>query len=169
MPRVSDITPAVAILSTATRDAIDALGTLENSTAVVTVGQTQLWRCQSATDGDTLSLRDAQALDRAGAGRGGPFILRAYAQLLNHIAIPLPDVRADHPGEITDKLIEMVGEFGDLSRTVTAAEADEEWRRREAQRALDDLDEIFRLGGEMRALLMAIAHPAVTAPATVTA
>lgn len=148
----------VAILSAATRDAIEASGGLENAARVTRAGRSQLSRCQCAHEDDTLSTRDALALDDVTLGRGGPHILRAYAGLLNHIVIPMP-AAPDDPHDIAAQVMRIGAELGDLSRAVADALADGAVDRREAVHGLDQIDDLMTAASALRATFFGIAYP----------
>jgi len=162
MARADEITPQVAMLSQATRRAIEAIGGLENAAQVTSRSTSQLGRCQSANDGDTLSLRDAVALDDATAGRGGPHILRQIARMLGHEVIAIPTAPSDRE-EIKAQLMAVMTEVGDVSSEVIEAERDGVWTASEALRALDRTDGLLSAVTAMRGLFFALAYPAAQA------
>lgn len=158
MRRRDEITPRVAILSSASRDAIEAIGGLENAERVTTARRSQLSRCQSTNDGDTLSLRDAIALDEATLARGGPHILQKMALLLGHVAIPVPTAPTDHE-EIQAQIMTIAADLGDVSREAIEAERDGIWEPKEALRALARADELLAATAAMRSMLFNLAYP----------
>lgn len=153
----------VAILSAATRQAVEAMGSLDLAAQVTRAGRTQLGRCQSEHEDDTISLRDAEALDRAVLGRGGPFILPVLARLLNHVAIPMPEAPDDHD-VVTHQLMVVTGELGDLSRTIVEALRDGRICAREARTAIERTDELLTAASALRVLFYGIAWPETSAP-----
>lgn len=151
------VTPRIAILKRATRAAVEAVGGLELAAGEISIGKSQLGRCQSINDGDTLSLRDALALDEITLGAGGPFILRAMGRLLGHAVVALPDVE-DSAG-IAMSMIDLTAQLGDLSHAIADALGDGTVSRGEAQRALQELHEMLEAGARLSLLLSALAYP----------
>lgn len=158
MARPSDITPQAAMLSQAARRAIEAIGGLENAAQVTSRSTSQLSRCQSANEDDTLSLRDAFALDDATTGRGGPHILRQLARMLGHEVIAIPTTPSDRE-EVKAQLMAVMTEVGDVSAEVIEAERDGVWTQAEARRALARTDELLSAVSAMRSLFTALAYP----------
>ncbi len=157
MPRKAENTPRIAILKRATRDAVEAIGGLDLASGETAIGRSQLGRCQSRTETDTLSLRDAITLDELSMSRGGPFLLTAYARLLNHAVVELPDVEIA-TADLATSVVNLAVELGDLSRCISEAMADGKVEEKEARRALDELHQLNQLSARLRLQLIALAN-----------
>ncbi|HEX7856113.1 MAG TPA: phage regulatory CII family protein [Sphingobium sp.] len=149
------ISPRLAIIKRSTREAIEAAGGLEVVAQVTNAGRSQLSRCQSQNEVDTLSLRDALALDELTLGRGGPFIATAMARLLNQVLVELPDGEAalDH---VMTGVVRLSAELGHLATCVSESLADGKFEPKEAITALDEVHHINKVTAELRLLLIAI-------------
>lgn len=155
MASKADITPRVAILKVATKSAIEAMRSLELASAATDVKKSQLSRCSSQNEADTLSLRDAVALDEATMALGGPFIVRAMARVLNCAVVELPDVEMPAT-DLATTVVRLSAELGDLSRCIAEALADGKVTPREASRALDEVHHINQVSAQLRLRLIAI-------------
>jgi hypothetical protein len=152
------ITAGVSSLKRATREAIEAAGGLDSAEKDTRAGRSQLSRCQSQNDDDTLSLRDALALDEITLARGGPFILKALAKRLNHAVVELPDFSGDGTG-LAESVMTLAAELGDVSRKISKVLADGKVSPAEAQAVLDELYEHDQASAALRLRLEAIARP----------
>jgi hypothetical protein len=153
-----NITPGVASLNRATREAIEAAGGLDVAARETAVGKSQLSRCQSQHDDDTLSTRDALTLDEITAARGGPFILKAFARQLNYAVVQLPDFSGDGSG-LAESVMVLAAELGDVSRKISIVLSDGDCSPAEAQAVLDELYEHDQASAALRVRLEAIARP----------
>lgn len=155
MANKGSVTPRLAIVKRATREAIEAAGGLDVVAQATSAGRSQLSRASSQNEGDTLSLRDALVLDELTLGRGGPFIVKAMARLQNHALVDLPegDVAV---GDLATMVVSLSAELGDLSRCIAEALADNKVTPKEAVRALDELHHINQVSARLRLLLIAL-------------
>jgi hypothetical protein len=123
---------------------------------VTTARRSQLSRCQSGHEGDTLSLRDAEALDSAGVNRGGPHILRTLASLLDHVIIPIPPAAAGHD-EISAMLMAVTIELGDVATEIRDARGDGQITPREAMAVIAQVDDLLAAGASLRGMMQPLA------------
>jgi hypothetical protein len=103
----------------AVRRAIAAAGGQIDCALETRAGRSQLQRCASANDTDSLTLRDAHTIDSIGAHVDGhPFIARTMARLQGYGLHVLPEARAgsghwwDHCGALTMEAGEIVAKIG---------------------------------------------------------
>lgn len=112
------------ILKRATSSAIDAAGGQVKAAGQTVAGRSQLQRCASPNDADSITLRDALTIDAIGVQvQGHPFIARALAGLLGFglYRLPAEDPRA------ADWLAQMgalSGEAGEIIAKMSVALAD---------------------------------------------
>jgi hypothetical protein len=108
-------------LALATKRAIEAAGGLERCTEETPVGRSQLSRCCSVNDRDSITIRDAVTIDLLGQRmEGHPFIVRALCRQLGGVFVQLPEPQDDADG-LTLTVVELAGELGDLSDSVRGA------------------------------------------------
>ncbi len=144
-------TPGVASLKRATREAIEAAGGLDVAQRETRARKSQLGRCQSQHHDDTLSLRDALALDEITLARGGPFILHALARALEHEAVTKCEAMASGEG-LAAAVVCLSARLGDVSTCVVEALADGTVTRKERVGIMDALNrmEQFSVGLRMQ-------------------
>lgn len=155
MSAAATISPRLALVKRATREAIEACGGLDVVGQATRAGKSQLSRCSSQNDGDTLSLRDALAVDELSLGRGGPFIVKAMARALNHALVDLPEGEVA-AGDLATAVVTLSAELGDLSRCIADALKDRKVTPKEAVRALDELHHINQVTAQLRLMLIAL-------------
>jgi len=120
MPR-GDISSGEKALALATRRAVEAAGGLERCADETSVGKSQLQRCGSVHERDSITIRDAVTIDLLGQRvEGQPFILRAYCRQLGGVFVLLPEPQDDADG-LTLSVVELAGELGDLSDSIRSA------------------------------------------------
>lgn len=120
MPR-GDIATGEKALALATKRAIEAAGGLERCADETSIRKSQLSRCSSVHEPDSITTRDAITIDLLGARvEGQPFILRAYCRQLGGVFVPLPEPQDDANG-LTLSVVELAGDLGDLSDSIRAA------------------------------------------------
>lgn len=116
-----DISSGEKALALATKRAIEAAGGLEPCTDETMVGRSQLSRCGSVNDRDSITIRDAVTIDLLGQRmEGHPFIVRALCRQLGGVFVQLPEPQDDADG-LTLTVVELAGELGDLSDSVRGA------------------------------------------------
>lgn len=127
MPR-GDIATGEKALALATKRAIEAAGGLERCADETSIKKSQLSRCSSVNEPDSITIRDAITIDLLGTRvEGQPFILRAYCRQLGGVFVPMPEPQDDANG-LTLSVVELAGELGDLSdsiRTAISAQGDQ--------------------------------------------
>lgn len=135
------------------REAIHANGGIEGAAATVekSASLTGLWNNLSKPD--LPSLADARMLDETAIAQGKrPAILARYAAELGHVAIRLPDggLGGDR---LTDALVEVSAEFGDVANSVRDATMDGVIDKGERQAIIDAIDDAQAALARMRALV----------------
>lgn len=116
-----DISSGEKALALATKRAIEAAGGLDRCADETTPGRSQLSRCASVNERDSLTIRDAVTIDQIGQRSDGhPFIIRAMCRQLGGVFVGLPEGDGDSSG-LTLSVVELAGELGDLSDSVRAA------------------------------------------------
>lgn len=119
-----DISSGEKALALATKRAIEGAGGLDRCTDETAVGRSQLSRCGSVNDRDSISIRDAVTIDLLGQRQEGhPFIVRALCRQLGGVFVQLPEPQDDTDG-LTLTVVELAGELGDLSDSVRSALCD---------------------------------------------
>ncbi|CAD7335347.1 hypothetical protein FIV32_02250 [Sphingomonadales bacterium 58] len=120
MPR-GDIATGEKALALATKRAIEAAGGLERCAEETSVKKSQLSRCSSVNEPDSITIRDAVTIDLLGTRvEGQPFILRAYCRQMGGVFVPMPEAQDDANG-LTLSVVELAGELGDLSNNIRTA------------------------------------------------
>ena len=120
MPQ-GDITSGEKALALATKRAIEAAGGLERCAEETAVRKSQLSRCSSVNEPDSITTRDAVTVDLLGSRvEGHPFILRAMCRQLGGVFVPMPEPQDDANG-LTLTVVELAGELGDLSDSIRSA------------------------------------------------
>jgi len=116
-----DISSGEKALALATKRAIEAAGGLDPCAAETAIGRSQLSRCGSVNERDSISIRDAVTIDLLGQRSDGhPFIVRALCRQVGGVFVPLPEPQDDADG-LTLSVVELAGELGDLSNSVRMA------------------------------------------------
>lgn len=115
------ITVDERILALATKRAIQAAGGLETCEREVVVSDTQLSRCCSPNQRDSITIRDAAVIDALAADEGGaPHILHALARVIgNFVVIRMPDATQDT--DLSSGVMELADELGDVSGAIRLA------------------------------------------------
>lgn len=116
-----DISSGEKALALATKRAVEAAGGLDRCADETAIGRSQLSRCGSVNDRDSISIRDAVTIDLIGQRSDGhPFIVRALCRQLGGVFVQLPEAQDDANG-LTLTVVELAGELGDLSDSVRSA------------------------------------------------
>lgn len=116
-----DISSGEKALALATKRAVEAAGGLDRCTDETPIGRSQLSRCGSVHERDSISIRDAVTIDLIGQRSDGhPFIVRAMCRQLGGVFVQLPEPQDDADG-LTLTVVELAGELGDLSDSVRSA------------------------------------------------
>lgn len=143
------------VMALATRRAIEAANGLAICSAETGKSTSQLSRCGSTEQIDSLSVRDAVTIDALGAGTlGAPFILNAMARRLGMVVIEGPGTLIEADG-IQASVLEITCELGDVCASIREALADGKWSIRELHDALAQVDELNAASAKLRAGLMA--------------
>lgn len=152
------------VLALATKRAIQAAGGLEVCERETGISDSQLSRCCSPNQRDSLTIRDAAVIEAIGFGKEGhPFILHALARIVGgHIVVRLPDVHHDEAGLVASTL-ELATELGDVSRAISEAMSSSsaggaDVTPAEAVAVLEHVDELDRASARLRQRLKAIAE-----------
>lgn len=149
MNTITPLTPSERALALATKKAITAADGLEFVAAEIGLSTTQLSRCNNPNYRDSITIRDAVQIEQLGNGN---HILRAMARQLGMLVIPVPSTSAD-PDGLTQTVIELAAEFGDVSRSIYAAVKDGKCDPSEASAALEQLDQMDEVSAKLRLLL----------------
>lgn len=116
-----DISSSEKALALATKRAVEAASGLERCAEETAIGRSQLSRCGSVNDRDSISIRDAVTIDLLGQrGEGHPFITRAMCRQLGGVFVPLPEAHGENDS-LPLTVVELAGELGDLSDSVRSA------------------------------------------------
>lgn len=144
-------------LALATRRAIEAAGGLEACAQVAAVAKSQLQRCTSPQHHDSITIRDAVAIESIGHGRPGhPHITLAMARAQGFVLIRLPQGEEDGDGLLMS-VVSMTKELGDVAERIADALADGVVSAREAQIALLELGDLEEMCAAMRVRLQRLA------------
>lgn len=145
------------VLAQATKDAVKAAGGLDVCQRETGKSDTQISRCCSPHQPDSISVRDATIIQAIGHGAPGhPHILRAQARLLGFVCVPLPEVAGDDQA-LLKTVAEMMAELGDVATEVAAALRDDGiCDAAEAKTVLAQLDDHDTVSARLRAQLNAI-------------
>lgn len=151
------------ILARATKSAIQAAGGLARCEGEVDVTDSQLSRCCSPYHRDSITIRDAAAIDAIGHGQPGhPHILRALARVIGgFVVIELPEA-IDDDSALVHSVLELSAELGDVSATIAASLRGDSAGgtkvvRDEAQLALEHLTHLDQASAKLRRKLERIA------------
>lgn len=137
-------------LSAATRVALKAAGGLKVGAAATGLSTTHLSRCACQHHSDSLTLRDAVAIDAHGLARKGRAVLLAtQAKLLGFVLVALPAAAEDGDG-LMRSVLELTQELGDVAAAVGAGVRDGQVDSDEARAVLEQLDDLDRASAELR-------------------
>ncbi|MDF0540810.1 hypothetical protein PX699_00510 [Sphingobium sp. H39-3-25] len=103
----------------ATRDAVEAAGGVDIVIRETGLGKSQVYRCMSVNEPDSLSERHADIVDSLRKA-GEPLILKARARLQGGVFVQLPDALGD-VNCIVAGVVELAGELGEVSDSVREA------------------------------------------------
>lgn len=154
-----DLTPDEQVLARATKQAIQAAGGLEVCERETGISDSQLSRCCSPNQRDSITIRDAVTIEQIGHGPSGhPHILRAYARILGFILIPRPEGPND-ANSLSLSVMTLTAELGDVAQAINDAFRDDgECSPGEALRALEQLSELDQASATLRLKLNTIAE-----------
>jgi hypothetical protein len=150
------------VLAAATRRAVHAAGGLEVCERETGLSDSHISRCCSPNHRDSITIRDAVALEAIGHGEAGhPHIVSAMARLVGGVFIMLPEATSDDRS-LQTSVIELSIELGDVSRAVSDAVAGTgaggaTVTPAEAAAALDHLADLDRASARLRHQLERIA------------
>ncbi len=157
------LSTAEQILAKATKSAIEAAGGLARCEGEVVISDSQLSRCCSPYLSDSITVRDAAAIDAIGHGQPGhPHILRALARVIGgFVVIELPEA-IDDDSALVHSVLELSSELGDVSATIAASLRGDSAGgakvvRDEAQAALEHLTHLDQASAKLRRKLERIA------------
>ena len=164
------ITTDERILALATKRAIQAAGGLETCEREVAVSDTQLSRCCSPNQRDSITIRDAAVIDALGSAESGaPHILQALARVIgNFVVIRMPDA-ADETS-VSAGVLELADELGDVSGAIRAAMRGDslggaDMVAAEAAIAIEHLNHLDQASANLRHRLQRIANGNTEQPA----
>jgi hypothetical protein len=157
------------VLAAATKRAVQAAGGLEICERETGVSDSHISRCCSPNHRDSITIRDAVALEAIGHGEAGhPHILHAMARIRGGVFIMLPEALVDDRS-LQMSVIELSSELGDVSRAVSDAVAGtgaggSAVLPAEAGMVLDRLADLDRASACLRHQLERIANGAPASP-----
>lgn len=138
------------VLALGTKNAVAAIGLIELEPHVG-ISRSQLSRCCSIDNVDSITIRDAAIVDSL--GDGGLHILRALAKVLGCVVVPLPE-GPDDPTGLQQSAMTLTVELGDVVASIRdALHGDGECDGVEAQRALRELDQLDTASAAIRVML----------------
>jgi len=144
-------------LARATKQAIQAAGGLEVCARETGISTSQLSRCCSPHERDSITVRDAATIEAIGHGHDGhPHILRAQARLLGFVLVALPEGPEDADG-LMRSMMTLTSELGAVAQAISEALRDQKFTPGEALRALAQLDEHDQASAVLRLQLQSIA------------
>lgn len=155
------------ILALATKRAIQAAGGLDVCARETGLSDTQLSRCCSPNQRDSITIRDVVAIEAINHGRvGHPHVLRAMARVIGGCAVVLL-VEEDSESEscLRSAAIELTKELGDFQGALLDAfransAGGEAMTSAEAAVAIEHLDDVDRVSGRLRHRLEHLARGA---------
>ena len=156
------ISPEEQRLALATKRAIQAAGGLEACAAETGLSTSQLSRCSSPHDRDSITIRDAVTIQAFAHGTAGhPHILLAMARQLGFVVLPVPEATDDGAG-LPQSVCEISVELGDVARAVQDALASQgpsgtAVAKSEAEAALQQVTELEIATARIRQKLERIA------------
>ena len=146
----------------AVRQAVEAAGGLEACAQVTAAGRSQLHRCTSPHHPDSITIRDAMAIESIGHGRPGhPHITRMMALAQGHVLIRLPDC-PDDPHGLMLTVVQMTKDMGDVAERIGdslahGSDGDEDVTGIEAMAALIELQDLEERCAVLRVTLRRLA------------
>jgi hypothetical protein len=149
-------------LAVATKRAIQAAGGLKVCAFETDLSDSQLSRASSATERDSLSIRNAVRVDQIGRGeQGHPHILSAMATIVGAVVIMLPEA-IDGSSSLQMGVVEIASEFGDVSRAIAeslsgTSAGGAAMTPREAEATLQQIADVERATAKLRHTLERIA------------
>lgn len=153
------------VLATATKHAIQAAGGLDVCERETGLSDTQLSRCCSPNRRDSITIRDAVAIEAINHGRDGhPHILRAMARVIGGCAVILLPEAEEAGGDcLRSGAIELTAELGDFQASLLDAfransAGGESMTPAEAAVAIERLDDVDRVSARLRHHLEHIAR-----------
>lgn len=154
-------------LKDATRSLQRSVGGVEEAARITGKGKSQHGRCQSAHDGDFLTVDDAARLEAvAPRDAAWPPLTRLLAELAGGVFLPLPDAAA-HDEPLALRVVRLAKELGDLAAATQDGLADGSLEAHELLRIRREGGELeVELAGLMRevdAMLAAAESPGVSA------
>ena len=150
-------------LAAATKRAVQAAGGLANCEKETGLSDSQISRCGSPNQRDSITIRDAVRIDAIGHGeQGHPHILIAMASILDCVVIPLPEPVTDDRC-LQMGVLDMSSELGDVSRAIadalsSSSSGGTEVTSIEAAAALEHIADMERATARMRHSLERIAR-----------
>lgn len=161
------LSPEEQVLALATKRAIQAAGGLEICERETGVSDSQLSRCCSPNQRDSITIRDAVTIESINHGRDGhPHILRAMARAIGGCAVVLL-VETDDEREtcLRSAAIELTVELGDFQGSLldafrASSAGGETMTPAEAALAIEHLDDVDRVSARLRHRLENIARGA---------
>ena len=158
MIRPDVLTADEQTLANATKRAIQAADGLEVCSRETGLSTSQLSRCCSPFQRDSLTLRDAVTIESISHGKDGhPHILNALARIMGGVFVPLPVGNTDHAG-LVQSVMDLTAELGDVAQSITSGLRDNEFTPGEAQVALEQLQDLDRASAALRMKLNAFAQ-----------
>jgi hypothetical protein len=136
------LSQAEQALALATKRAVQAAGGLQVCESETGTSDSQLSRCCSPRERDSITIRDAVTIDAIGhGGEGHPFILRALARQLGFVVVQLPSTEIDPQG-MNRAVTRIARELGHVANEITEAEADGLFEPHEAQAVLREIEHL---------------------------
>lgn len=157
MSSTEDLTTDEQVLARATKQAIQAAGGLEVCSRETGISTSQLSRCCSPYQRDSLTVRDAHTIEDMAHGKSGhPHILRARARLLGFLMIKLPEA-TDDPNGLLQSVMTLTAELGDVAQAINDALRDQVVTPAEAAVAIEQLNQLDEASATLRLQLNSIA------------
>lgn len=151
-----DLTPDEKVLALATKKSIQSAGGLEICERETGISDSQLSRCCSPNQRDSITIRDALTIEQLGE----PHILRAYARILKFMLIAMPEGPTD-ANSLSLSVMTLTAELGDVAQAINDAFRDDgECSPAEAMRAIEQLNELDQASATLRLKLNAIVESA---------
>jgi hypothetical protein len=160
--RDRDITSDEQVLAEATKQAVQAAGGLEVCSRETGKSTSQLSRCCSKFDPDSITIRDAAIIEGISHGRAGhPHIMRARARLLGYLLVQLPEPHGDCESLaslVTDLAIEL-GDVAQAVRVATSSGSDcgRDISKNEQEAVLAQLDDLDQVSARLRLTVQQLA------------
>lgn len=153
--RERDITSDEQVLAEATKQAVQAAGGLEVCGRETGKSTSQLSRCCSKFEPDSITIRDANIIESISHGRAGhPHILKARARLLGYLLVQLPEVHGagDTLGALMTDLACELGDVAQALRETTSAGSagGTDITKAECEALLTQLDDLDQVSARFR-------------------